>query len=286
MNIRSFGILVFCMSVLLFFVMIAVALKTKRRQKKTMEDLIFGYNRVSQAAQDDADYLSSGPLSGYAHKLDEMLAEIYEEKTTSQSIIKTQIMSFFSGLAIGVIAYLVTHSFLMVLIVMGLTGIITYLPYGEVMSEVQKKREQFDRALPAFETNLLLGLQAGANPVKSMEMALQSLNDEYVQIEFKQLLRDIQLNTDNLAKPYMELSRRVKTKDCERFCAIIITGVKNGNTMSEILSQEAEIMNLQLLNRIQEMGQKNSIKATAISSGMIFLPLIIIFVAPLMSNSM
>ena len=55
--------------------------------------------------------------------------------------------------------------------------------------------------------------------------------------------------------------------------------------MSQILENESEYMTQQTINRIKEKGERNSVKATAISSGLVFLPMIIIFLAPLIANT-
>ncbi len=286
MNYRQLAALLFSLFLFLFFAGLVILFKSKERRKQAMRNIAYGYASIDAGSQNAASTLSSGILKGYAQNLQSMLNEIYEGNATPQSLMKKQIMILLFGLSFTLISHLVFKVLIVTLIIFFTTLILAFMPYSSLKSSVNGKRAAFDDALNAFETNMLLGLESNATPIKSMEMAVRTLPEGLVRIEFQQLLRDIQLDSDNIAKPYMKLAQRVPTKDCERFCNIIISGVKNGNSMRDILSQESEHMSQQQLNKIQEQGQKNSIKATAISSGLIFLPLIIIFIAPLMANSM
>ena len=287
MSYRQIAAMMMAAFIFLFFVYLCIYLRRQEKKRHfDMRSIANGYVAMDAAAAQSASTLSSGIFKGYAEKIQSCLDQIYETDTRPDSIIKHQIMIFVFGMCFAVIAQLLFRFAAITFGIVLTVFILTWMPYNELISQVQKKKNDFDKALPAYETNLLLGLQAGATTIKSMEMAVKTLPPGLVQIEFQQLMRDIQMTSNNIAKPYMQLAKRVDTTDCDRFGNIVISGVKNGNSMTEILTQESEYMAQQQLNRIQEAGQKAGIKATAISSGLIFRPLIIIFIAPLMSSSM
>ncbi len=200
--------------------------------------------------------------------------------------MKFELMMLIGGLGITFLIHLVFNFILITLVSLGLTIYAVLMKEMELKSKIRAKESGFDDALPQFETNMLLGMQAGAGVQKSMEMAIKNLPEGLVQVEFKKLLLETKTYTDDIALPYLNLSKRVPTKDCERFCNIIIAGLRNGNSMSEILTNESEYMTQQVLNKIKEKGERNAVTATAISSGLVFLPLIVIFLAPMLASSM
>lgn len=288
MTYREIAILVFCASFFLFFVVLAIQQQKKQKKRADVYKLVNGQMMLDaeNSSSIDSGIEATGWYQKRVQTIQSQLNQLYDDEQTPESIIKLQLHILVYGLALTVLVHLVLQVFIITIICLFLTLYCFILPDLQLKSQIKKKYADFDAILPQYESNLLLGLEAGASLHKAMEMAVRTLPPGLVQIEFRQLLLENSMYADNVALPYMRLSQRIPTKDCERFCNIVISGLKNGNSMSDILKQEGEYMSAQQLNRIKEQGEKNTVKSTAIVSGMVFMPLIIIFIAPLMANSM
>jgi len=55
--------------------------------------------------------------------------------------------------------------------------------------------------------------------------------------------------------------------------------------MSDILEKETEYLNDELLTSMEEKAKKNEVTSTAISTGLIFLPITVLLIAPIMATS-
>lgn len=289
MSPREIAILISCASIFLFFIALSVMFSEKKASAINLDDLVNGRPVLSKRNLIKETKDSIKEQTWYQRKVNRLQNIIdltYTQNETPESIMKFELMALLGGLGCTLLLHLVFHFILVTLIGLGITLYAVIMKESSLNSKLKQKERDFDMLLPTFETNMLLGLQAGATLHKSMEMAIKTIPEGMVQIEFKKLLLEAKTYTDNTALPYMNLSKRVHTKDCERFCNIVISGIKNGNSMGDILAGESEYMTQQVLNKIKEQGERNAVKATAISSGLVFLPLIVIFLAPMMSSAM
>lgn len=275
--------------VLLFFIVLSILVSVKPKGKTNLEDIVNG--QVALTKRDMKKEIrgkveNSSLYQNRCVSLQRKLDLTYNTEESPESIMKFQLIALCGGLGITFLVNLIFNFVLITLVALGLTVYAVLMKDLSLNSKIKEKEIGFDNALPTFETNMLLGMQAGAGIQKSMEMAIKTLPEGLMQIEFKKLLLESKTYTDDISLAYMNLSKRVPTKDCERFCNIVIAGLKNGNSMSQILENESEFMTQQVLNKIKEKGEKNAVKATAISSGLVFLPLLVIFLAPMMASSM
>ena len=289
MNIREIMLFIGICAILLFFILLSAILAAKTKSHITLEEIVDGKTGLSKRNMKKEIHDRINHSSFYQNRcnaIQHLLDLSYNTAETPESIIKFELMALICGVGITVLVSLVFRFLLISLISCILTVYAVLMKEMELKLKIKAKERGFDNALPQFETNMLLGMRAGAGLQKAMEMAIKTLPEGLVQIEFKKLLLESKTYTDDIALPYLNLSKRMPTKDCERFCNIVISGLKNGNSMGEILENESEFMTQQLLNKIKEQGERNSVKATAISSGLVFLPLLVIFLAPLMASSM
>lgn len=282
---RTFFVFVLCLCIFGFFLILAFWIRDSQRQKRIMKRLAMGYSMLDAQMAEGAKGLCDGMFAPYALKLQSMLDEVYEPKQTPASILKSQMFSLMLGALVSVLL-MVMMGMLGLGIGLGLTFFLVYLPYNTLKNRVSKKRSTFDQLLPAFEMRMQLGILAGATTTNAMTMAIQVVSDELAQIELQTLVHDIHMNSSNPIKPYKQLAERVPTQACRHFTDLMVGGIQNGYSMSQVLEQAADEMAEDQLNRIREVKEKNGMKATAISSGMVFMPMIILFVAPLMANSL
>lgn len=288
MDFKEIMILVGAGCVLLFFIVLSIVVSTKPNEIN-LEEIVNGQTSLTKRdlKKEIRTKIDSSTLyQKRCEKLKNLLELTYNKDETPESVMKFQLIVLCAGLGITLLLHMIFSFILITLLSLAVTVYAVLMKDLTLKSLVKNKESGFDNALPLFETNMLLGLQAGIGIKKSMEMAIKTLPEGLVQIEFKKLLLESKTYTDDLALPYLNLSKRVPTKNCERFCNIVISGLKNGNSMSEILDNESEFMTQQVLNKIKEKGEKNGVKATAISSGLVFLPLLVIFLAPMMASSM
>lgn len=289
MSFREITFLIGAGCILLFFIVLSILISVKPGYEINLEDIVNGKTVMTKRDM-KRDFKAKISESSFYQKrcedLQKLLNLSYNTEETPETIMKFELMALICGLGITLLIHIIFNFLLITVIAFALSIYAVFMKQLSLKAKIKEKENGFDNALPQFETNMLLGMQAGAGLQKSMGMAIKTLPEGLVQVEFKKLLLETKTYTDDIALPYLNLSKRVPTKDCERFCNIVISGVKNGNSMSDILNNESEYMTQQVLNKIKELGEKNAVKATAISSGLVFLPLLVVFLAPMMASSM
>lgn len=203
-----------------------------------------------------------------------------------ESILNTQIQVVLIVLGITAVVYIVTKFFIVPIMGIALAIYAFFMQDLKMNSMLKAKEDDFDNRLPQFENSLLMGLNAGASLQKAMEMAIDSMIDCPSKEEFELLWTQTKTSTSDPSFPYLELAKRVKTKDCDQFTNMIINGVRNGTSMSAILEGNSASMMENMKNRIHEQNEKNATSATVFTSAFVLLPMIVIFLAPMISSSM
>ena len=288
MTYREIALIIGCIALFFFFFVWMLLLQIQNtRQRQREQDILQGIQTANKKPSSTLYIALSkyGFFKNRTEALQEKLNEVMDTEQTPESIIKFQMMSLIIGLSVTALIQLVFGAWFLTIISLIITIVAVFLKDFELNRRIKKKYRQFDKCLPQYEQNLLLGLQAGAGLETAMEMAIRTLPNTLIQYEFQMLLNDSNMYTDDIARPYINLSKRIPTKDCERFVNIIISGLKNGNSMSDILEQESSYMSQQEINRIKEYAETHSTQATAIQAVCIFTPVIILFIAPMMARS-
>ena len=288
MQIREVSIVITAISLLLFFLILAL-LFAKPNKKINLDGMVNGNiaitsNNMKNKIQDNV--YKNSYIQNKKEEIQQLLKSTFNTTDSPESVIKFEFTVLLAGLGLTFLVHIVFHFFIITILCLCLTIYFSQLKYSTLKSKNKQKLEQFDEMLPQFETNILMALQAGANLPNAMEIAIKNMENSLEKREFEMLLIEINSSTSDGALPYMNLAKRVPTKDCERFSNVVSFGLKNGNSMSEILENESEYMSQKQLNKIREKGEKNATQATAISSGLVFLPMIVLFIAPLMMQSM
>lgn len=289
MEFRIFMMLVSIACYLSICVLIGVKINETKQSSVDLNGMINGSIALSSANIQKSFQEKIKESSWYQkkiQKLTEQLAHLRDKETNPEDIVRFEFLVLASGLGVTLFVHLIFRFMILTILSLILTIYFTAMKEMTMRSKIKAKLEEFDEQLPQFESGMLLSMQAGAGIQKAMKTAIKSMPDSLAKAEFEQLMVEIGTSTSNISTPYLNLSRRVPTKDCERFCNVVLFGLKSGNSMSDILENESQYMNQQIINRLQERGEKNSVKATAITSGLVFMPMIILFIAPLMANSM
>lgn len=258
---------------------------SKKSKEENLESIIQMIKRSGQVAKTNIDNKMDGvPYMQKRKKYLEYAIDITESDETLDNLSKYQLLCIlFSIIAFVLVIFFVGNMFFAFIIFAA--GIFAMLyPEIKLKSHVKKKYADFDNALPDFISRISLAMGAGINLSQAMIIAAKALEGP-IKSEFNRFLADIERNQDNISKPYLNLKRRIPTKSCERFCSVVITGVRNGNKMSDILEKETEYLNDELLTSMEEKAKKNEVTSTAISTGLIFLPITVLLIAPIMATS-
>ena len=207
------------------------------------------------------------------------------EEFKPEAILATQAKLAMITIGAALVLFIITKIIFLPLLGLALTFFAVTEKDRELSSKLQAKEADFDAQLPQFENSLLMGINAGATLTKAMELAIDSMMDSPSKEEFELLLTQTRTSTSDPSFPYLELAKRVHTKDCDQFTNLIINGVRNGTSMGTILESNSSTMMENMKNRIHEQNEKASTKATVFTSAFVLLPMIVIFLAPMIASS-
>lgn len=207
------------------------------------------------------------------------------EEYTPEAILATQAQVAMITTGATLVFFIITKIFFLPILGLALTFFSVTAKDRELSSKLQAKEADFDAQLPQFENSLLMGINAGATLTKAMELAIDAMMDSPSKEEFELLLTQTRTSTSDPSFPYLELAKRVHTKDCDQFTNLIINGVRNGTSMGTILESNSSTMMENMKNRIHEQNEKASTRATVFTSGFVLLPMIVIFLAPMIASS-
>lgn len=207
------------------------------------------------------------------------------EEFKPEAILATQAKLAMITIGATLVLFIITKIIFLPLLGLALTFFAVTEKDRELSSKLQAKESDFDAQLPQFENSLLMGINAGATLTKAMELAIDAMMDSPSKEEFELLLTQTRTSTSDPSFPYLELAKRVHTKDCDQFTNLIINGVRNGTSMGTILESNSSTMMENMKNRIHEQNEKASTKATVFTSAFVLLPMIVIFLAPMIASS-
>ena len=269
------------------FGLVAIMLLKKPKTDVLLKNILEGTGGdQSIKRKDPTEKLkATGVYKKRAEHLQKMIDLTYDEERTPESVFQWQMTwALLAFLAVPFLQLIfnfipLTIGCLLLCIFMASS------PDRSLTGNYKKKCDDFDKGLPTFLTNMSLAMDSGCQLEDAMRMAIQTL-DSTMLIEFQQLLIDISVYIDDKSIAFQKLMQRVKSKDCERFCNVIISGIKNGNRMEDIIKNESETMNRNQIIKIREEGEKKKNSAEAISLALTFFPMIVIFIAPLMESAL
>lgn len=221
----------------------------------------------------------------YEKKIQTMIDRSYDNERTIDSVFAWQV----DWILLAVLGTPVLHIALGFLVLdlafPAVCLFMAYRPYMALYANVEKRQKKFDENLPQFINHMCLGFDSGASISKAMMLAIQTLDDD-ARLDFNQLLIDYQMHTDDPSLAFDHLAERMPTDECRRFCNVTSTGLKNGNEMRKIFQTEADYMVEEYRTRLQENAKKKQNSADVISTIFVFVPIVVIMVAPLMASNL
>lgn len=224
-------------------------------------------------------------FSGYEKRIEELINLTYDKERTLDSVFSWQLLWIILGVLLTVILHLALDIFIVDVVVPILCLFMAYRPVLTMKSKLKERRNQFDENLPQFINHMCLGFDSGATISKAMMLAIQTL-DEDSRLDFDKLLIDYQMHTDDPSIAFDNLALRMPTEQCRRFCNVTSTGLKNGNEMRKIFETEADYMMNEYRTKLQELVKKKQNSSDAISTIFIFIPIIMLMIAPLMASNL
>lgn len=264
---------------------IYLLITVSKSNENSLESIVATIRRSGLSAKTNFDNkMQELPYMQKRKKYLEYAIDITESDETIENLSKYQHLCLGVSIIACLLILIFVQKILFALIILAGGIFATVYPEMKLKGDVQKKYNDFDNALPDFISRISLAMGAGINLSQAMIIAVKGL-DGPIKKEFNRFLADIERNQDNISKPYLNLKKRIPTKACERFCSVVITGVRNGNRMADILEKETEYLNDELLTSMEEKAKKSEVTSTAISTGLIFLPITVLLIAPVMATS-
>lgn len=215
----------------------------------------------------------------------EKMIDITESSYTLDSIAKFQRLSIIIGILCVILVTVFIMNFFATLITLAIVIFVVIFPDLKLRNALNSKYEEFDKALPDFISRVSLAMDAGFNLSQAMVVSTKAIQGD-IQKEFNRFLADSERCVSNITQPYQNLSERFPTSSCKRFCSVVITGLKNGNSMKTILKKETEYLNDEILTKMEEQGKKSEVTSTAVSTAFIFLPITVLLIAPIMMQNL
>lgn len=221
----------------------------------------------------------------YEKQIYELINLTYDKERTIDSVFAWQLELLILAILLPLLMHLILNIFILDITTPIFFIYMAYRPVQSMKSELKRRRDNFDENLPQFISHMCLGFDSGATISKAMALAIQTLDDDS-RLDFDQLLIDYQMHTDNPSLAFDNLSKRMPTTECRRFCNVTSTGLKNGNEMRKIFETEAEYMSEAYRTKMEEAAKKKQNSADVISTAFIFVPVLALMVAPIMATNM
>lgn len=271
------------LAIFLFILEIGYLLVNKKRlEKEALEKAMNNNQKVTRGLLLKNKIKKLSIYQRYYQWLSQQMDLAFEEKETPDSVIHNQVLLTSFGIAMVVVL-----SFILPIAISSLVGflcllIVFFLAY-HYKNIVDKKNRQFDMLLPRFINQTIMVLKIGISMENAFGYGLQSMDEGLARKEFEKVVAELSILPDDIPRIFMNLSQRVKTEECERFCSIIVSGLKNGNRMSSILESEYKRIADNEVAQMKKESEKKKTWATIINILLIFVPVGLLLVLPLMN---
>ena len=225
--------------------------------------------------------LESGAYQNYYNWIRRQLDLCWEDKETPDNLIRIQLIAITAGILISIVT-LLTCPIYITLGVIVIFAISAIFPVYQYKSKVDSKNKRFDRELPNFINKTIMVLRVGVSVENAFGYGLQSMDESLTRKEFEKLVAEMQVHSDDIQKAFVNLNKRVQTEECERFCNIIVSGIRNGNKMSDILEGEYERISDNEITNMKKAAEGRKTLVTCINILLIFIPAVLLLVLPMM----
>lgn len=221
----------------------------------------------------------------YIKHLNTQLNLTFNETETASIIYNRQQVLTGFGLLVFIGSFFIFPRFISLLIFVGfLVGI--FYPNLNFYNINQDKARSFDKILPNFISKVLLTLKVGMNLENALAYGVNSVDHPLVKKELEKLMVDIRLHPDSVETAFVNLRKRIiGSNECEKFSNIVVSGLKNGNSMQVILEQEMERISEKQIKEVREDQGKKTNLGMALTVLTIFVPALLLLMIPLMTTS-
>lgn len=280
-------ILIQTVSVALFFGILELGYIFCGRKQRETDALIAsihkqeGVRSVTRFELFKKRILESGMYQNYYNWIKQLLDLCWDDKETPENIIRTQVIIAITGILLTIIT-LLTCPIYIPLIVLLIFVVCTIFPVYNYKSKVDSKNKRFDKELPNFINKTIMVLRVGVSVENAFGYGLQSMEESLTRKEFEKLVAQMQVHSDDIQKAFINLNKRVQTEECERFCNIIVSGIRNGNRMSDILESEYERISDNQITNMKKAAEVRKTLVTCINILLIFVPAVMLLILPMM----
>ena len=226
-------------------------------------------------------FLNTNSYQNYYKWLDKQMNLSFDEKNTPEGIIRMQEIAVLSGLIVFLMMVWIVPPFITIIILLIFAAIVFY-PIFYYQNIISTKNSQFDKSLPMFINQVILSIKCCVSLENAFGFALRGMDKTLVQREYAKMVAELKIYSDDIPKVFMNLNRRVHTEECERFCNIIVSGLKNGNKMSDILKSEYERISDNQIVALKKKADSKKNLGTAINILLIFVPVILLLIIPML----
>lgn len=280
-------ILIQTISVALFFGILELGYIFCGRKQRETDALIAsihkqeGVRSVTRFELFKKRILESGMYQNYYNWIKQLLDLCWDDKETPENIIRTQVIIAITGILLTIIT-LLTCPIYIPLIVLLIFVVCAIFPVYNYKSKVDSKNKRFDKELPNFINKTIMVLRVGVSVENAFGYGLQSMEESLTRKEFEKLVAQMQVHSDDIQKAFINLNKRVQTEECERFCNIIVSGIRNGNRMSDILESEYERISDNQITNMKKAAEVRKTLVTCINILLIFVPAVMLLILPMM----
>lgn len=280
-------ILIQTVSVALFFGILELGYIFCGRKQRETDALIAsihkqeGVRSVTRFELFKKRILESGMYQNYYNWIKQLLDLCWDDKETPENIIRTQVIIAITGILLTIIT-LLTCPIYIPLIVLLIFVVCAFFPVYNYKSKVDSKNKRFDKELPNFINKTIMVLRVGVSVENAFGYGLQSMEESLTRKEFEKLVAQMQVHSDDIQKAFINLNKRVQTEECERFCNIIVSGIRNGNRMSDILESEYERISDNQITNMKKAAEMRKTLVTCINILLIFVPAVMLLILPMM----
>lgn len=257
--------------------------KKERDSKKFVEEIRKreGVHTITRFELFKRKVLNSNAYKNYYNWLKLQMDLAFEEKETPEGVIRVQQLALVSGIIVVLLMMFIVPPWITLITALIFIGLVIF-PAFNYQNIVANKNKRFDKSLPMFINQTILAIRCGVSMENAFGFALRSMESSLHQREFAKMIAEMKIQADDIPSVFVNLNKRVHTDECERFCNIIVSGLKNGNKMSDILKAEHDRL---LENQIADMkkaAESKKVIGTVIQILLIFIPAILLLVIPMM----
>jgi tight adherence protein C len=174
---------------------------------------------------------------------------------TPEEYVSLSIVSFFGGLAFGVVGGLVVGNVPMLMTVCGPIG--AAVPYLTVSGESQRRMKQVGRGLPYVIDLMALAMSAGLDfpgAVKQVTDKSSDPEDALVE-ELQRILQELQLGRTR-RQALQDFARRAPIDAVQEFVTALVQAEERGNPVAEVLTIQAGVSRMRRTVHAEEAAAK------------------------------